>query len=185
MKIAYLRVSTKEQCEERQRQNIRDAGIVIDQEFVDKKSGKDMDRPNWRICFQALREGDTLVVDSLCRLGRRMIDVISTCEEVVKKGVVIKALKEGISSDSPMWKVVVTVMSLAAEMERERILERTQEGRELAKKRNVKFGRKKKDFTKELKKIKDYQDKGNTVGEIAKMMNYSRPMIYKILSTAK
>ena len=150
MNISYLRVSTKEQCEQRQRQNISNSGIKIDREYVDKQSGKNMDRPEWRKCNEALREGDRLIIDSLCRLGRDMVAVVSTCQQLKERGVTIHALKEGVTSDSTSWKLVITMMSLAAEMERERILERTNEGRAIAQKNGIKFGRKPKNYSKEL-----------------------------------
>lgn len=88
--IGYKRVSTVDQNTDRQL-----AGLTLDKVFEDKLSGKDTNRPGLQACLAYLREGDTLHVHSLDRLGRNTLDILALVEQLNNRGVIVRFHKEG------------------------------------------------------------------------------------------
>ncbi|RRW62459.1 recombinase family protein [Pantoea dispersa] len=128
--IGYIRVSTAQQHSERQL-----AGVQLDRTFEDKLSGKDTNRPGFQAMMQYVREGDTLHVHELSRLGRNTADVLNTVEVLNQRGVAIQFHKEGFTADksNAMGKLILTVLAAVATAEREMMLERQAEGYRAAK----------------------------------------------------
>ncbi|HAW2663677.1 TPA: recombinase family protein [Escherichia coli] len=122
--IGYKRVSTVDQNTDRQL-----AGLTLDKVFEDKLSGKDTNRPGLQACLAYLREGDTLHVHSLDRLGRNTLDILALVEQLNNRGVIVRFHKEGIIADitSAMGKMMLTMLSAVATCERELMLERKRE----------------------------------------------------------
>ncbi|EFN5007631.1 recombinase family protein [Escherichia coli] len=122
--IGYKRVSTVDQNTDRQL-----AGVNLDKVFEDKLSGKDTNRPGLQACLSYLREGDTLHVHSLDRLGRNTLDILALVEQLNNRGVIVRFHKEGIIADitSAMGKMMLTMLSAVATCERELMLERKRE----------------------------------------------------------
>ncbi|UOB98536.1 hypothetical protein BTI679_59360 (plasmid) [Bacillus wiedmannii] len=118
-KFGYVRVSSKDQNEERQIENMKYLGIEDRDIFIDKQSGKNMKRENYQMLKRLARTGDTIVFDSLTRLGRSMNDVI---QQAVQKA-------------------TLTILSAFAEKERNDIKQRQAEGIALAKKKGKHLGR--------------------------------------------
>lgn len=118
--IGYKRVSTVDQNTDRQL-----AGLTLDKVFEDKLSGKDTNRPGLQACLAYLREGDTLHVHSLDRLGRNTLDILALVEQLNNRGVIVRFHKEGIIADitSAMGKMMLTMLSAVATCERELMLE--------------------------------------------------------------
>ena len=138
--IAYIRVSTVEQNEARQREALDK--YSIDRWFEDKASGKDINRPGLREMLDYIREGDTVYVEEFSRLGRSTEDLLHLVQQIEAKGAKLTSLKENFDTGSPTGKLQMTMMAAIAEFERAMILERQREGIELAKKRGVYKGRK-------------------------------------------
>src|ERR1700678_100838 len=99
-RIGYKRVSTVDQSTVRQLD-----GVLVDKVFEDKASGKNTDRPQLVLCLEFLRDGDTLVVHSMDRLARNLVDLRRMVSELTAKGVKVEFVKESLTftgRDSPM-----------------------------------------------------------------------------------
>jgi DNA invertase Pin-like site-specific DNA recombinase len=149
--FAYVRVSMKEQNEERQLVALEPYGIPPENLFVEKKSGKDFNRPRYKALLRKLRRGDVLYIKSIDRLGRNYEEIIEQWQYLTrKKGVDIKVVDIPML-DTTLHKdllgtfisdLVLAVLSLNAQLERENTLQRQAEGIAVAKAKGVKFGRK-------------------------------------------
>jgi len=126
-----------------------------------------------------VEEGDVILVKKLDRLGRDTADMIALIKEFDSIGVAIRFLDDGISTEGTMGKMVVTILSAVAQAERQRILERTNEGRIEAK--GVKFGRKR---TIDAEKLRTLRKNGLGATDIAKQMGIGRSTVYKLLNEA-
>ncbi|MFC4523255.1 MULTISPECIES: recombinase family protein [Burkholderiaceae] len=137
--IGYARVSTFEQTLDLQLHALKEAGATST--YEDKASGKTADRPELAHCLKALRKDDTLVVWRLDRLGRNLQDLIRIVNDLEKRGVKLKSLKEAVDTGGPAGKLVFHLFAALAEFERELIRERTMAGLESARARGRKGGR--------------------------------------------
>jgi DNA invertase Pin-like site-specific DNA recombinase len=140
--FGYARVSTHQQSLDIQVKALREAGVAASRIFTDKASGSDGDRDGLRLLRVKVEEGDVILVKKLDRLGRDTADMIALIKEFDAMGVSIRFLDDGISTEGAAGKMVVTILSAVAQAERQRILERTNEGRLEAKGKGIKFGRK-------------------------------------------
>ncbi|MEH7441122.1 recombinase family protein [Bacillus sp. JJ1122] len=146
MKYGYARVSTVNQDLESQLQALEKEGC--DKVLSEKFTGTKADRPKFKELLTLLQQGDTLVVTKLDRFARSTIDAIQTVKELFNKGVKVHILNMGLVEDTPTGRLVFNVMSAFAEFERDMIVERTQEGKAIARQReDFREGRPKK-FTK-------------------------------------
>lgn len=150
MTYGYVRVSTKDQCEDRQLAALKRAGVTPSLIFADKQSGKDFNRPQWRKLTKKLIRGDILVVTSIDRFGRNYNEIIEQWRKLVKiKGVHIKVLDMPLLDTTAaqgllsvfIGDLVLQILSFVAQTEREHIKARQSEGIAAAKARGVKFGR--------------------------------------------
>lgn len=137
--IAYARVSTVEQTLDLQKDALRTA--CVECIYEEKASGKSVDRPELAQCLKALREGDTLVVWRLDRLGRNLKDLIQTVTDLEARGVKFKSLTESIDTSGPAGKLVFHMFAALAQFERELVRERTLAGLAAARARGRKGGR--------------------------------------------
>jgi putative DNA-invertase from lambdoid prophage Rac len=134
--VAYFRVSTIDQSVEAQRRALLKHSTGFDKEFVDEGVGGAVlaaDRPAFSALLTYLREGDTLHVYAVDRLGRDAIDVQKTVRELLQRGVAIDVHQLGLISLGA-GELILAVLAQVADMERARIRERTAAGREVAKK---------------------------------------------------
>ncbi|WP_016681382.1 recombinase family protein, partial [Yersinia pestis] len=177
--FGYARVSTSQQSLDIQIKTLKDAGVKANRIFTDKASGSSADREGLDLLRMKVEEGDVILVKKLDRLGRDTVDMIQLIKEFDAQGVSIQFIDDGISTDGEMGKMVVTILSAVAQAERQRILERTNEGREEAKLKGVKFGRKRRINRKELLEL---HEQGMGATEIAKKMNIARSTIYKVIN---
>jgi len=120
-----------------------------------------------------------ILVKKLDRLGRDTADMIALIKEFDHMGVAVRFLDDGISTEGTMGKMIVTILSAVAQAERQRILERTNEGRIEAKAKGVKFGRKP---TIDRKKVVELREKGLGATSIAKQIGIGRSTVYKLLN---
>jgi len=179
--FGYARVSTSHQSLNLQIKALKEAGVRKNRIFTDKTTGKHMDRDGLDLLRVKVEAGDVILVNKLDRLGRDTADMIYLIKEFDEAGVVIRFLDDGISTDGKMGKMVITILSAVAQAERERILERTNEGRIEAKAKGVKFGRKPHI---DRKKMLALHESGIGATDIAKQMKMGRSTVYKILKEA-
>lgn len=140
MKIGYIRCSTVEQNEARQMKMMEEQGI--EKLFIDKASGKNTDRKDFREMMEFVRAGDMVVVESISRIARNTRDLLSIISDLTQKEVEFVSLKENIDTTTPQGRFMLTVFGALAELERENILERQREGIEIAKLQGKYRGRK-------------------------------------------
>ena len=176
--FGYARVSTSQQSLELQIKALKDAGVASSRIFTDKATGSHADREGLRLLRVKVEEGDVILVKKLDRLGRDTADMIQLIKEFDDIKVSIRFLDDGISTEGPMGKMVVTILSAVAQAERSRILERTNEGRAEAKIKGIKFGRKR---TIDREKIIALYKSGTGATEIAKQERVGRSTVYKLL----
>lgn len=148
--FGYIRTSSKDQNEARQVETMKSEGIGERDMFIEKASGKDFDRPQYQLLKQMVREGDTIVFDSITRMGRNMNETMKEYEWFVENGVQLRFVKEPMINTSneqddimkqAIQKIILTLLTAFAEKEREEIKTRQAEGIAVAKKQGVKFGR--------------------------------------------
>ena len=145
MLIGYARVSTADQSTDLQKDALMAAGVDERNIYIDKASGKRDDRPGLEACLKALREGDSLVVWRLDRLGRSLKHLVATVQDLVERGVGFRVLTgqgANIDTATASGKLVFGIFAALAEFERELIVERTKAGLAAAKVRGRKGGRK-------------------------------------------
>lgn len=176
--FGYARVSTHQQSLDIQINALKAAGVNKNRIFTDKVSGSHVDRNGLQLLRVKVEEGDVILVKKLDRLGRDTADMVQLIKEFDAMGVAIRFLDDGISTEGTMGKMVVTILSAVAQAERQRILERTNEGRIEAKAKGIKFGRKR---TVDRKKALTMRTQGLGATEIAKQLGIGRSTVYKIL----
>ncbi|CAJ5943848.1 recombinase family protein [Burkholderia pseudomallei] len=177
--IGYARVSTFEQTPDLQRDALKQAGATCT--YEDKASGKTTDRPELVHCLKALREGDTLVVWRLDRLGRNLQDLIRIVNELEQRGVKFKSLKEFIDTGDPAGKLVFHLFAALAEFERELVRERTMAGLEAARARGRKGGRPQLlDVKQQRAALAMMKNREMSVAEIGRHFGVSRSTLYSL-----
>lgn len=176
--FGYARVSTSQQSLDIQIKALKEAGVKPTRIFTDKVSGSHIHRDGLGQLRVKVEESDVILVKKLDRLGRDTADMIALIKEFDEMGVSIRFLDDGISTEGTMGKMVVTILSAVAQAERQRILERTNEGRIDAQAKGVKFGRKP---TIDRKKILALLEKGIGATAIAKQTGIGRSTVYKLL----
>ncbi|MGH0973222.1 recombinase family protein [Bacillus cereus group sp. MYBK69-2] len=161
-KLGYVRVSSKDQNEERQIVNMRKIGIDERDIFIDKKTGSNMDRENYQAMKRYARSGDTIVFDSLTRLGRTMNDILEEFKYYEEQKINLEFLKEPFINvtyngnatndviQSAIQKATATILSAFAEKERQDIRQRQAEGIALAKSQGKHLGRPRTQITQEF-----------------------------------
>ena len=140
MRVGYVRCSTAEQNEARQIKLMENQRI--EKIFIDKASGKNIERDNFKAMMAFIREGDTVIVESISRIARNTRDLLGVVATLTDKGVEFVSLKENIDTTTPHGRFMLTVFGALAELERESILERQREGIEIAKAEGKYKGRK-------------------------------------------
>ena len=140
MRVGYARISTEGQQVARQEIILQNLGV--EKVFVETCSGKNTDRPELKKMLTFIREGDTVVIESISRLARNTKDLLLLVDEFSKRGVAFVSQKENIDTTTPTGKFILTVFGAIAELEREYILQRQAEGIAIAKANGVYKGRK-------------------------------------------
>lgn len=176
--FGYARVSTSQQSLDIQIKCLKEAGVKASRIFSDKGSGSNIERKGLELLRMKVEDGDVILVKKLDRLGRDTADMIQLIKEFDELGVSVRFLDDGISTEGEMGKMVVTILSAVAQAERRRILERTNEGRQEARLKGIKFGRKR---IVDRTKIKAMRSQGIGATEIAKQMNIARSTVYSIM----
>jgi DNA invertase Pin-like site-specific DNA recombinase len=173
MLIGYARVSTQDQSLELQCEALAKAGCKM--VFEDKVSGTRADRPGLAKTLEMLREGDTLVVWKLDRLGRSVKQLVKLVSELHEQGVQFRSLTDSIDTGAPSG----GFFSSLAEMERELTAERTRAGLEVAKRLGRKGGRKPKMTDSKIESAKKLLASGVPPKDVAKNLGVSIPTLYR------
>ena len=177
-RIGYARVSTDDQHLDLQRDALTKAGCSVI--YEEAASGKSTARPELEQCRKALREGDTLVVWRLDRLGRSLPDLVQIVAELEQRGVAFESLTEKIETDSAAGRLVFHVFAALSEFERNLIRERTQAGLAAARARGRAGGRKPKLDDQQVREIKALlRDPEIQVADVARRYGVSRTTLYK------
>jgi DNA invertase Pin-like site-specific DNA recombinase len=184
MKIGYARVSTADQHLRMQEDALKSAGC--EEIYTDVISGVKSQRPGLDKALSYLREGDTLVVWKLDRLGRSIQHLIHTITSLLDKKIAFKCLQENIDTSTSGGKLIFHIFSALAEFERDLIQERTQAGLKAARARGKMGGRPPLLDTRQINRmIEMYDEQKNTVAEICKIYNISRPSFYNYLNNRR
>ncbi len=178
--FGYARVSTEQQNLDRQLDALNKYGVDII--FNEKMTGTKRNRPELSKMLDRLTEGDTVVVESLSRLGRSTKDLIELVDLFEKKKVHFVSLKEQIDTSSPTGKFLFTLMSAISQFERDVIAERTKEGLRSARARGRLGGRPKTDVTSINKAIKLYNTRQYSIKEIEELTGVKKSTLYRHLN---
>lgn len=140
--LGYARVSTSHQKLTVQITELKSVGVRNDRIFTDMMSGATDEREGLQRLLARAEKDDIIICTKMDRLGRNTADMIHIVDACYKKGIAIRFLENGLSTEGTMGKMVIQILAAVAEAERERILERTNDGRIAAMAAGVKFGRK-------------------------------------------
>ena len=183
MLIGYARVSTHEQNLDLQKDALEKA--ECERIFVEQISGSSANRPELNKTMDMLREGDTLVVWRLDRLGRSLKHLIELIAELEERKVGFKSLTESIDTNTSGGKLIFHIFGALAEFERNLIRERTNAGLSAARARGRKGGRPMfLDARKREVAIQLYNEKKHTIKEICQIMGISKPTLYSYINKA-
>ncbi len=177
--FGYARVSTEAQNLDRQLDALEHYGV--DMIYNEKMSGTKKNRPELAKLLDRITEGDTVVVESLSRLGRSTKDLIELTEIFQSKGVNLVSLKESIDTNSPTGKLLFTLMSAIAQFERDVIADRTREGLKSARARGRTGGRPRADPEQVKKAVKLYKTEQYTIKEIEELTGIKKSTLYRNL----
>lgn len=194
-KYGYVRVSTKEQNEDRQMIALARWGIKEADIYMDKLSGKDFNRPQYRKLLRRIKPGDLIVIKSIDRLGRNYQEIIDQWRVITKhKGADVLVLDMPLL-DTRKGKdlmgtfiadMVLQLLSYVAQTERENIRQRQAEGIEAAKIRGVQFGRPCKDIPPEFHMIRSRWETGEISGrEAARQLAVSHNTFFKWINSVQ
>jgi DNA invertase Pin-like site-specific DNA recombinase len=188
MLIGYMRVSKADgsQATDLQRDALLAAGIDAAHLYEDHASGKKEDRPGLTACLKALREGDTLYIWKLDRLGRDLRHLVNTVHDLTRRGIGLKVLTghgAAIDTTTPSGKLVFGIFAALSEFERELISERTVAGLASARARGRKGGRPFKMTAAKLRlAMAAMGQPETTVGKLCKELEISRQTLYRHVS---
>jgi len=178
--VGYARVSTVGQTLEQQTEALAAAGAG--KIFRDVMSGARDDRPGFTECLQYLREGDTLIVWRLDRLGRNMRSIINTFHELTQRGVTVRSLHDGVDTSTSTGRMVGGILISIAEYERELVRERTALKLAHARKSGRKFGRPAKLTAEEAALARRMKSNGETAATICRTLGIGKTTLYRYLA---
>lgn len=177
MKVGYVRVSTIGQNTARQEIMMQELGV--ERVFIEKQSGKDTSRPELKKMMEFVRQGDTVVVESISRFARNTKDLLELVEQLTAKGAEFVSLKEALDTTSPSGRFVLTVFAALAQMERETILQRQAEGIAIAKENGVYKGRKPLERPEFYRVVADWRNGKISAVEATARLRLSKTTFYR------
>lgn len=185
-KIGYARVSTGEQNLDLQLDALREASCDLIYQETESGAKDCKARPELDACLKALREGDTLVVWRLDRLGRRSLDVLLFLEELENRKIHFESLNEKFDTNSPLGKAMVTLIALLSQLERDLISQRTAAGLAAARARGRLGGRPRSLDKAQINHIKRILENPDVhVRDVAKQFRVSLPTLYRHCGVVK
>lgn len=183
MRLAYIRVSTIDQNEQRQVEAMQKYNI--EKWFIEKVSAKDTNRPKLQELLDFAREGDTIHIHDFSRLARSTKDLLDIVELLTSKGVILVSNKENIDTSTPTGKLMLTMIGAINEFERTNLLERQREGIAIAKREKKYKGRKAVTIPDFEEHYKRYLKREINKSELAKELKISRPTLDKLIAEYK
>lgn len=181
VRLGYTRVSTIAQTLEQQNAALAAAGVA--KTFSDTMSGAKDDRPGLAALLDYVRDGDTVVVWKLDRLGRNTLHILETVKALTDRGVTLISTTDGIDSSTAAGRMMIGVLGALAEYERELVKERTALKRAMSLANGTKFGRRKKVVdASHIVTARRMQDDGHTARDVAKYLGVSRATLYRYLA---
>jgi DNA invertase Pin-like site-specific DNA recombinase len=182
-RIGYVRVSTVAQTLDQQQDALGRAGVA--KTFSDTMSGARDDRPGLAELMAYVREGDTVVVWKLDRLGRNTLHILETVKALTDHGVTLISTSDGIDSSTAAGRMMIGVLGSLAEYERELTKERTALKRAVSRANGTRFGRPRKVANAEhVYTAKRMKSDGHTGRDIAKYLGVSRATLYRYLTSS-
>lgn len=179
-RVGYTRVSTVAQTLDQQNEALTAAGVT--KVFSDVMSGARDDRPGLAALIAYVREGDTVVVWKLDRLGRNMLHILQTVKELTDRGVTLVSTSDGIDSSTAAGRMMIGVLGSLAEYERELVKERTALKRASSRANGTRFGRPRKvEDSEHIATAQRMKADGHTGRDIAKYLGVSRATLYRYL----
>ncbi len=180
-RVGYTRISAVSQTLDQQNEALDAAGVS--KTFSDTMSGARDDRPGLAALMEYVRDGDTVVVWKLDRLGRNMLHILQTVKVLTDRGATLVSTTDGIDSSTPAGRMMIGVLGSLAEYERELTRERTALKRASSRANGTKFGRPRKvDDAEHIATAKRMKADGHTGRDIAKYLGVSRATLYRYLS---
>ncbi|HEX9088880.1 MAG TPA: recombinase family protein [Arthrobacter sp.] len=184
--LGYVRTSTTDQHGQMQFDALTDAGVKEEHIYFDQLSGamSARERPALSKLLGYARDGDTVLVYRIDRLGRSLIDVLNTVAEMQERGIGLKSLVDGIDPSSATGRLQLGLFATLAEYERELINERVRAGIMAAKARGVRFGQKpvnQDTVEAKLEVARQLLTKGKTAERAAETVGWSRATLYRYL----
>lgn len=180
MRIAYIRVSTVEQNEQRQIEAMEK--YHIEKWFTEKVSAKNTNRPKLQELLEFAREGDTIHIHDFSRLARSTKDLLDIVELLNSKGVSLVSNKENIDTSTPTGKLMLTMIGAINEFERTNLLERQREGIAIAKREGKYKGGKHKEISNFAEHYARYLARELTKSALARELGVSRPTLDKLIA---
>ncbi len=178
MIYGYARVSTDGQTLDGQLGQLQAAGC--DRIFREKISGADRNRPELKKLLGVIEDGDMLIVARLDRLARSLVDLVHIMAQIEGAGVEFRSLGEAIDTSTPAGRAMMQMVGVFAEFERRMIEERTKAGREAARRRGVRLGRKPKLTAHQRREALQRLQNGDTPTDIARTMGVHRTTISRL-----
>ncbi|MEK3988006.1 recombinase family protein [Paenibacillus sp. FSL K6-3166] len=179
MKIGYARVSTAEQSLDMQIDALTAAGC--ERIYTEKASGSKDDRAELARVMDLLRAGDILYVYKLDRLARSTVKLISTLDEIQKRGAEFVSLNDNIDTSNAIGRAFFGMLAVFAEFERNVIVERTRAGLAASRARGRNGGRPPTDRKKVAQAVKLYDTQAHTVAEITALTGVTKATLYRAL----
>ena len=181
-KYGYARVSTASQSTKEQIQQLLENGVEKKNIFSEKFTGTKRDRAKFNQLLAGLKSGDEIVVTKLDRFARNTREALDIIEPLLDDNVTIKVLNLGTIENTSMGRMVTRTLLSVAEMERDMIVERTQEGKMFAKKNNPNFkeGRPKATITPKKRHAYELLISGKSYKEVESITGYSRSTLFRI-----
>lgn len=182
--FGYVRVSTARQVHDRQDDALIEAGVKIEDIYRDKISGAKFVRQGLDELLRTAREGDTIVVSSLDRLGRSLSQVIATADELNRRGIMLRSLRESIDYSTSVGRMLAGIFASLAEYERDLINERAADARAAAKARGKHTGRPARLDADQARQLRALHAGGESVADLVRSFKISRATAYRVIAAA-
>lgn len=181
----YARVSTDTQNLDRQKNSLTSAGVTPDHLYTDVISGRTATRPALTELLAAIQPGDTLVVTDLDRLGRDTVQVIQTVDNLNTAGVGLRILRMDVDTSTSEGRFMMRLMASLAEMEADKIRERTKDGLRAARLRGSNLGRPRVLSVEQRQMARDLKNEGRSTASIARLFGVADGTVRKALQATK
>lgn len=184
--LGYARVSTGHQSLDQQQDALTAAGVELERIYEDKLSGTTTrdQRPGLAALLDYAREGDVIVVIGIDRLGRSLIEVMTTIRDLGQRGIVLRSLREGIDTSTATGRMVAGVLASVAELELELQRERRQSSMDARRSRGQPIGRPKALTASQTEQVLKLHAAGESAAAIAKTFRVGRDTVYRAIRGA-